>query len=282
MPSTSGAISHFSNSSPSAPTGQRNAAIQQGAPYSGTLVWNGITYNVTYTDISWNFPNIGGIDPRTTTTETIGLASQGKLVTFSNSGAIAVTLNNSSVSSGFYCAVAAIGAGTATLTPSSGTINGAASLAITSHLGCWLFFDGTNWEALTMGSGSGGQSRGTVSLTTSTIGIGSQGNGSVALGKCSILYAVVASDKCRLRLYGTSAGRAADASRIPGVAAAWGVGLLVELILDTTALLTFTMQPPAVCENQDGTPSTAIYYTVDNMSGVSQTFSFTFTRLPLE
>lgn len=129
---------------PSAPSGYRNVKWQK----SGTLA--------TELDISAYGPNIGGVDARTTTSETIGIASQGKLVTLSNASPIAVTLD-STVYNQFFCAIQVDAGGTATLVPSiSGRlINGASSATINggSNLGGWLFFDGTNWWMLTGGGG---------------------------------------------------------------------------------------------------------------------------------
>ena len=127
---------NLNDSTPAAPSGRANIKWQVDASRN----------------ISAHAPNIGGVDPRSTTSEQITITSQGKLVTFSNSGSIAVIVENS-VGAGFFCAVENLGAGTATLTPSSGTINGAASLPLATGVGGWLFFDGTNWEATT---GSGG------------------------------------------------------------------------------------------------------------------------------
>jgi hypothetical protein len=92
-------------------------------------------------------PPLGGVDSRTTVTETIDLASRGKLVTFNNAGAIAVTLD-STVPANFFCAVKNIGAGPPTLTPSSGNIDGGASVTLGSPPGAWLWFDGTDWWTL--------------------------------------------------------------------------------------------------------------------------------------
>jgi hypothetical protein len=61
-----------------------------------------------------------------------------------------------------FCAVEVLGAGGATLTPSSGLINGSANLALTTGSGGWLFFDGTDWFAVTGGGGGGA---GTVTHT---------------------------------------------------------------------------------------------------------------------
>lgn len=108
----------------------------------------------TLRDLLFAARNTGGVDPRTTTIETISTASRGKLITLSNGSAIAVTLD-STVDSKFFCLADVIGAGTATLTASSGTINGAANLAMPSGESCILAFDGTNWTALVIGAGGG-------------------------------------------------------------------------------------------------------------------------------
>lgn len=140
---------NLNDTAPAAPAGQLNVKWQASAE---RLDPNNPPNLVR--DVSANAPNIGGVDARTTTSETVHLASQGKLVTFKNSSAVAVTLD-SAAGAGFFCAVENLGAGTATLTPSSGTINGAANLALTTGSGGWLFFDGTNWEAVTGGGGGG-------------------------------------------------------------------------------------------------------------------------------
>jgi hypothetical protein len=126
-------IINLNNTTPAAPTGQLN------------VLWQGDTNNPR--NVSAAIPNIGGIDARTTTSETIALASQGKLVTLSNASAIAVALTSSSVAAGYFAFVYVIGAGTATLTPSTGTINGGSNLPLVSGQSCMLWFNGTNWTA---------------------------------------------------------------------------------------------------------------------------------------
>jgi hypothetical protein len=91
--------------------------------------------------------------------------SRGMLVTFDNAAAIAVTLD-SDVPAGFMCAVLALdGAGVVTLTPSSGTINGGASLAVTEG---FLLWNGADWRfiALSGGGGTWGSIGGTLSAQT--------------------------------------------------------------------------------------------------------------------
>jgi hypothetical protein len=147
---------HLKDGTPSPPSGYRNVKWQKSSTYGDTVTINNQTVDVTAVDVSAYEPNIGGVDARTTTTETIAAASRGKLVTLSNGSAVAVTLD-STVSNDFYVFIENEGAGTATLTPSSGNIDGSASLALTTNQGVVAFFDGTNWfTERGMGSGGGG------------------------------------------------------------------------------------------------------------------------------
>jgi hypothetical protein len=108
--------------------------------------------NFPIDDTTFYVPNLGFVDARTTITETIRDASYGKLVTFTNAAAIAVTLDSNVLDTpaGFMCFALVAGAGTATFTPSSGTINGLASIPLAQGEGGIFFFDGTNWEVATM------------------------------------------------------------------------------------------------------------------------------------
>lgn len=75
----------------------------------------------------------------------------GTLIVLSDASPIAVTLSSQSPPwSCFITNQSALGGGTATLTPASGTINGAATLTILPTYGAIVCFDGTNWAALTM------------------------------------------------------------------------------------------------------------------------------------
>ena len=75
----------------------------------------------------------------------------GVLIVFSNAAPIAVSIVPQTPPYSFFVAnQGALGAGTVTLTPSSGTINGAASLAILPTYCALVAFDGTNWIAATL------------------------------------------------------------------------------------------------------------------------------------
>lgn len=146
MPSPTPLPANFSDTLPVASTGKKLAKWQAGAPYNFTVSINGVDTVISIRDVSAQMPNIGGVDARTTVTETVALASQGKLVTFSNAAPVAVALTTSVFAAGDLLFVANIGVGTATITPSTGTIDGGATLPLTTNQGCTLFFDGTNWK----------------------------------------------------------------------------------------------------------------------------------------
>lgn len=204
---------HFKDGNPASPAGFRNAKWQKSAPYPDTVTVNGQVVNVNAIDISAYEPNIGGVDARTTTTETIAAAARGKLVTFGNAGATAVTLD-STVSNDFFCAFEVLGAGSCTITPSSGLINGAANLVAATGTGGWLFFDGTNWEAVTGGGGGGS---GTVTHTVGALTLNAVviGNGT---GDIKVLAALGNSGDVL-----TSAGAASPPSFLPpAVASVFG------------------------------------------------------------
>ena len=73
---------------------------------------------------------------------------EGALIILSDASPIAVTLTSQSPP--WSCFVTNQGAGTATLTPASGTINGASTLTLLSGFCTLVAFDGTNWFAATL------------------------------------------------------------------------------------------------------------------------------------
>ena len=100
------------------------------------------------------------------TSYTILSSDLAKLVTFSNGSAIAVTLPQAtgSFTTGFFFKVQNLGAGTATITPTTSTINGAANIAVTTNQGCTIISDGTNWQ-VTACTAVGGSASGVSSIT---------------------------------------------------------------------------------------------------------------------
>lgn len=89
------------------------------------------------------------VNPQTGTSYTYLDGDRGKLVTHSNAAAIAGTLPQAGASStfvaGWFVDVQNRGAGTLTITPTTSTIDGAATLVLTTGQGVRLFSDGTNY-----------------------------------------------------------------------------------------------------------------------------------------
>lgn len=100
-------------------------------------------------------------------------SDRGKLVTHTNGSATAYTLPQSGAAGkfldGWWTMVQNRGAGTVTITPTTSTVDGAASLALTQNQGVFLFSDGTNYFTQ-RGIGSAGGGSGTInSGATNTI-----------------------------------------------------------------------------------------------------------------
>lgn len=73
-----------------------------------------------------------------------------KLVTFSNAAAVAASLPQAGVTfpDGWFTDVKNIGAGTVTITPTTSTIDGAATLVLTTGKSCRIVSDGTNYRTI--------------------------------------------------------------------------------------------------------------------------------------
>jgi hypothetical protein len=91
-----------------------------------------------------------GFNAQSGTTYTIVAADMGKFLTFSNAGAQAVALPQAGTAGfeAFKCfGIASVGAGTATVTPATSTINGAATRAYATTVGGVICSNGTNYVA---------------------------------------------------------------------------------------------------------------------------------------
>lgn len=111
--------------------------------------------------------NLGGgnlttVNLQTGTTYTYVAGDKGKLVSHSNASAIAGTLPQAtgSFGAGWAMWVENRGAGTLTITPTTSTIDGAASLAMTANQGCLIVSDGTNYYTMRGVGGAGGSTQG--------------------------------------------------------------------------------------------------------------------------
>lgn len=88
------------------------------------------------------------VNAQTGTTYTVVTGDEGKLLTLSNASSVAVTVPQATgnFGAGFSFQVQNKGAGVVTLTPTTSTVNGAASLALPQDAGIELVSDGTNWQ----------------------------------------------------------------------------------------------------------------------------------------
>lgn len=89
-----------------------------------------------------------GVNAQTGTTYTVVTGDRNKLITFSNASAVAVTLpqaGSTGFANNFEFEAKNIGAGTVTITPTTSTIDGAATLTLTTGQSVRLYSDGTNY-----------------------------------------------------------------------------------------------------------------------------------------
>jgi len=96
------------------------------------------------------------VDARTSTTEALLDATRGKLVTFGNAGATAVSIAQAGTAgnfaSGWYVDVKVVGTGTVTITPTTSTIDGAATLVLTQGQTARIQSNGSNYVTGLQGS----------------------------------------------------------------------------------------------------------------------------------
>src|SRR5262245_30465575 len=83
----------------------------------------------------------------TSTSDTIATTDYGNLVTYNNAGAVAVTLPQATGSfATFNVFVKNLGVGTVTITPTTSTINGAATFTVAQNKAAWIVSDGANYQ----------------------------------------------------------------------------------------------------------------------------------------
>lgn len=105
----------------------------------------------------------------TGTTDTITSTACGTTVTENNAASIAVAITTSGMASGNYFTVKDLGAGVATYTPSSGTIDGAGTLVCKQNQSADIYFDGTNYKTLASSCGLGTASTANTGTSGATL-----------------------------------------------------------------------------------------------------------------
>lgn len=119
------------------------------------------------------------------TAYTVQQSDNGGIVILDDAGAIAVTLNTV-LNTPYYTTLSNQGTGSATLTPSSGLINGSATLTLGAGQFVTLFLDGTNWWADAPGGGGGGGSITGVTAGTGLTGGGTTGTVTLAIAATAV------------------------------------------------------------------------------------------------
>lgn len=117
-----------------------------GTPVAGTTsTTTNITGASTTTIIQSILAALGTVNDQTgSVTYTVGSSDNGILLILNDASPVAVSLN-SAVTPPFACFITNFGAGLVTLTPTSGTINGGATLGLLQNQSIWCVFSGTNW-----------------------------------------------------------------------------------------------------------------------------------------
>lgn len=161
------------------PTPQNFNAVIPAAPAGGVNVVFQADSNIPR-NISAYLPagvGQGGVNIQSGTTYTLQASDQGKIVVFTNATAVAVSAD-STLPAKFSCTVLFVGAAGGTVTPTSGTINNAASLTFAQYAGALLVFDGTNWwaEGGNVSGGGGGGLNG-VNVQTGDYSLAAGDNG---------------------------------------------------------------------------------------------------------
>lgn len=130
---------------------------------AGVLAWTTDT-NELYVDSGTGSPGIGAgnawqriindmfaVNAQVGTTYVVLASDRGKLVTFANAAAVAVTLpiaTGAGFPAGWWSTFENRGAGLVTITPTTSTINGGASITLGTNQSVKIVSDGTNYLAL--------------------------------------------------------------------------------------------------------------------------------------
>ena len=153
---------------------------------------------------------IEGVNPQTGATYAIANSDCGFLTDFNRSTAIAVSIAQAGASgnfvAGWYNDVCDLGAGTATITPTTSTINGNATLALSTGTCARIVSDGTNYQVVTYGGGGGGTPGGAntdVQFNNSSAFGGDSGFTYAGSGQVTHALGTITSNEKALNITGT-------------------------------------------------------------------------------
>jgi hypothetical protein len=201
---------------------------------------------------------------------TTGALAQNSLVTISDTGVITAPSVASVIP--FYH--------TDTLAfPSAGLSNGAIAVAAgdnTVH-----FASSSTWFQLAKASDVTVQSRASFGTGNFSLNSGTSTNKDVTAYKSYLLLKLQTSHAAWVRVYTSTAARAADASRLIDVDPLPGSGVIAEII--TTAASTQVLTPAVIGFNDEASPVPTVYLAITNRSGSNQgAFFVNLTALKLE
>jgi len=125
------------------------AEVLSNLPDNTTQLITPLLLRQTLNDMIVSYQQFASVNAQTGTSYTIVVDDYGKLVTVANASPVAVSLPQATGSfTPFSFFFRNAGVGTATITPTTSTINGAANLVVPSGNGCFIVSDGANWQAV--------------------------------------------------------------------------------------------------------------------------------------
>ena len=144
-----------------------------------------------------------------------------------------------------------------------------------------LSWDGSDYVWIDAASGGGGlQTRQSPSTTTASLANNASGNIDIVGYKTYALLSIITNKAAWVRIYATTAARAADASRSQSTDPAPDAGVIAEVI--TAGAETVLVSPGVIGYNMESTPTTSVPCAVTNLSGSTGTVFVSLNLLQLE
>lgn len=143
-----------------------------------------------------------------------------------------------------------------------------------------LSWTGSDYDWIAAPSGSGLQSRQSPSTTTASLANNASGNIAIDGYKAYALLSVITDKAAWVRIYTSTAARAADASRSQNTDPAPDAGVIAEVI--TTGAQTVLVSPGVIGYSMEATPTTVVPCAVTNLSGSTGTVFVSLNLLQLE
>ena len=136
------------------------------------------------------------------------------------------------------------------------------------------------WVELQNAGGGGLQTRQSPSTTTASLANNASGNIDIVGYKTYALLSIITNKAAWVRIYATTAARAADASRSQSTDPAPDAGVIAEVI--TAGAETVLVSPGVIGYNMESTPTTSVPCAVTNLSGSTGTVFVSLNVLQLE